>query len=171
VQTFGMEKMQTTVRHEARQRGTTTAWCLRFSLRRAPSCSRACPHPNLASATVNSSHCCHAVAARRVAGRRTRTQAGARCSTQPASSIATVVKAASGREFRWSSILSRKEDMVEAVAECVGCCCQGLGDGAQPDLAFVHASSVHGDSFELVVPLLREALPSLRAVFGCSVGA
>ena len=37
-------------------------------------------------------------------------------------------------------------------------------------LAIVFASSALGEEFDQVVPLLRELVPSLKSIVGCSVG-
>lgn len=49
------------------------------------------------------------------------------------------------------------------------------GPGADPtsdlDIAIVFVSAAFGNDFDRLVPLLRERLPSLKHVFGCSVSA
>jgi small ligand-binding sensory domain FIST len=77
----------------------------------------------------------------------------------------------SDKLIRWGSALSRDEELEAAIEEAIADVKAGMEAGADfaPDLALVHASSVHGDDFESVVPLLRQKLPSLRTIFGSSV--
>ncbi len=48
------------------------------------------------------------------------------------------------------------------------------GSGSDPtsdlDIAIVFVSAAFGNDFDRLVPLLRERLPALKHVFGCSVG-
>ena len=47
----------------------------------------------------------------------------------------------------------------------------GGSSSPEPELAIVFVSAAFGSDFDRLVPLLRERLPSLKHVFGCSVGA
>lgn len=58
---------------------------------------------------------------------------------------------------------------MHAVNEAVQQIMAAIGEDAQPELALVFVSCVHGSNFEQVVPLLRARLPSLKTIFGCSV--
>ncbi len=89
-----------------------------------------------------------------------------------AQSVGTVVKQpGADKEVRWGSALSRATTLSEAMDEAVGSILGSIGRDSKPDLAIVFASSVHGEEFEQLVPMLRERVPSLRTVFGCSVRA
>lgn len=76
-------------------------------------------------------------------------------------------------EVQWGSFLSVKPGAAEAVEEAVAAIRGGFGDGAafQPELALVFATAAYGGGLEEVVPALRQLVPSLRNVFGCTVGA
>lgn len=72
-------------------------------------------------------------------------------------------------EFRWGSFLSRKEFIDDAVAEAVSSILQNIGKDAQPNIALVFVSSAYGQQYDRVVPALRELVPSLQCIYGCSV--
>ena len=44
-----------------------------------------------------------------------------------------------------------------------------IGLDSEPELAIVFATSDLGEDFDRVVPLLRELVPSLKNIVGCSV--
>jgi hypothetical protein len=82
----------------------------------------------------------------------------------------TVVKVPeAGAEIRWGSFLSKEEDLEAAVDEAVRAIQDSIGEDVKPELALVFVSSLHGEEFDRVVPLLRKRVPSLRHIFGCSV--
>jgi hypothetical protein len=72
-------------------------------------------------------------------------------------------------EFRWGSFLSRKEFIDDAVAEAVSSILLNIGKDAQPNIALVFVSSAYGQQYDRVVPALRELVPSLQCIYGCSV--
>jgi hypothetical protein len=75
-----------------------------------------------------------------------------------------------GQEIKWGCYLSRNKSLRPAIREAVSKVLDSLGGAAvQPSLALVFVSSVHGAEFEQVIPILRELVPSLKHVFGCSV--
>lgn len=90
-------------------------------------------------------------------------------SSQPASSPNVV--ASRVRQIRWGSWLSTAESLEAAIPECVARILAGIGRDAEPELAIVFVSSAHGGQYDKVIPLLRQQLPSLKFVFGCSVSA
>lgn len=96
-----------------------------------------------------------------------------RASSSPASlATGTVVKSPDAtEEIRWGSFVSQQAELEDAVEEAVQAIRERIGKDAQPELALVFVSSVHGEEFNRVVPLLRERLPSLRYIFGCSVSS
>ncbi|KAI8476657.1 MAG: FIST N domain-containing protein [Monoraphidium minutum] len=78
-------------------------------------------------------------------------------------------------EVRVGSFLSVQPDAVAAVGEAVaaitGAAAAGAGGGGEPfrpELALVFAAAAYGDGLEEVVPALRQLVPSLRHVFGCT---
>lgn len=73
--------------------------------------------------------------------------------------------------FALGSFLSLRPDAVSAVAEAVEAITTRHGPGFEPMLAVVFAAAAYGDGLEEVVPALRQLLPSLRNVFGCTVRA
>lgn len=95
-----------------------------------------------------------------------------RCTAQSSSlqSVAAAVKVpGTGQEIRWGSALSRQPELPDALDEAVGCIMASLGQDTKPDVALVFASSLHGEMFEHLVPMLRQRLPTLNTIFGCSV--
>lgn len=101
---------------------------------------------------------------------RSRRSLAPKASSGAAPSLATVVKGGSGQEIRWGSYLSVKPKLEAAIEEAVEKILGSIGTDSQPELAIVFVSSVHGPSFDDVVPLLRQRVPSLKHIFGCSVG-
>lgn len=71
--------------------------------------------------------------------------------------------------MQWGSFLSKRSRLEDAVDECVKRIMKSSGPGAAPTLAIVFISAAFGSDFEDVVPLLREKVPSLKHVVGCSV--
>jgi deleted-in-malignant-brain-tumors protein 1 len=72
-------------------------------------------------------------------------------------------------DARLGSFLSTKADALEAVQEAVAAIRAGQGDGFEPELALVFAAAAYGSGLEEVVPALRQLVPSLRHIFGCTV--
>lgn len=95
----------------------------------------------------------------------TRTQAY----SQPLST-GTVVKTTTS-EIRWGSCIVKQDtcNLPAAVNEAVKNILDSIGHDSEPELAMVFISSVYGQEFEDLVPLLREKIPSLKHIFGCSV--
>lgn len=85
----------------------------------------------------------------------------------------TVVPAGpSGDPLRWGSFVSKLSSLEASIDEAVRNILASIGPDSQPELAIVFVSSVFGpENFDVVVPRLREAVPSLKYVFGCSVSA
>lgn len=92
------------------------------------------------------------------------------CRAAPQSLATGAVVKTPTAEIRWGSFLSTEESLDDAVDECVGKIMAAIGPDAAPDLAIVFVSAVHGPDFDQLVPLLRDRVPSLKHVFGCSVG-
>jgi hypothetical protein len=97
------------------------------------------------------------------------TSAGATTASLATGTVVKVPEA--GSEIRWGSFLSTEESLEAAVDEAVRTIKDSIGEDAKPELALVFVSSLHGEEFDRVVPLLRERVPSLRHIFGCSVGS
>lgn len=72
-------------------------------------------------------------------------------------------------DFRWGSFLSSLPTVPDAVAEAVQATIASIGPDAQPQLAIVFVTSEYSAQFDLVVPTLRQLLPSLKHIIGCSV--
>jgi hypothetical protein len=72
-------------------------------------------------------------------------------------------------DYSWGSFLSSSEVVDVAIAECVDAILQSIGRDAQPELALVFVSSAYGAQYERIIPALRELVPSLKCVYGCSV--
>lgn len=74
----------------------------------------------------------------------------------------------------WSSAVAvgLEAGVEEAVAEAVrqALAAPGWPAGAEPSLAFVFVTSSFQRFYDRVLPLLRERLPSLENMVGCSVG-
>ncbi len=70
--------------------------------------------------------------------------------------------------MRWSSTVSEKHSLVEAVEECVDRATKEL-DGAVPDLAIAFVSEHHSEQFEQVPGLVRRGVGDC-ALIGCSGG-
>lgn len=73
----------------------------------------------------------------------------------------------------FTSALSRDPNagVEEALSKCVRSALEGWPAGRQPQLAFLFVSSSYQRSYEQVLSLLLEKLPSLEHVVGCSVSA
>jgi hypothetical protein len=88
----------------------------------------------------------------------------------------------------WASCMSVKPTVTSAVEDAAASIMQhynsqqqqqqqsaggvaGGSSGFQPDVALVFASCNYGSQLQDVVAAVRRAAPSVRAVFGCSVGA
>ena len=84
--------------------------------------------------------------------------------------VTNVVSTPAG-DVALGSFLSTKPDTLEAVQEAVSAIAARLGgEGSfQPELALVFATAAYGGGLEEVVPALRQLVPSLRHVFGCTV--
>ena len=113
----------------------------------------------------------HAISAHRsLWGLQTRRITIKPCAAQPSAAQGTIVRTpGSTAEIRWGSYLSKSPSLPDAVNEAVDRILESIGRDSQPELALVFVSSVYGPDFESVVPMLRERLPSLKSVFGCSV--
>jgi len=94
-----------------------------------------------------------------------------RCAAEPSSAPGPVGAAAPGAPgaagFRFASAVSRRVNLDLALTEAAGAALKMCGE-AEPDVAFVFASSAYGRSLDLLVPLLRRLLPTARVVVGCT---
>ncbi|GLI65399.1 hypothetical protein VaNZ11_008955 [Volvox africanus] len=87
--------------------------------------------------------------------------------------VASEVRTPNG-SIKWGCYLSRRSTLEDAVDECIAQIRRAMRSGSgeagepQPELAIVFVSAAFGSDFDRLVPLLRERLPSLRHVFGCS---
>eukprot|EP00195_Chlamydomonas_chlamydogama_P011605 CAMPEP_0202908360 /NCGR_PEP_ID=MMETSP1392-20130828/45772_1 /ASSEMBLY_ACC=CAM_ASM_000868 /TAXON_ID=225041 /ORGANISM="Chlamydomonas chlamydogama, Strain SAG 11-48b" /LENGTH=284 /DNA_ID=CAMNT_0049597645 /DNA_START=109 /DNA_END=959 /DNA_ORIENTATION=- len=95
-----------------------------------------------------------------------RRNVAAQATPQPLST-GSIVKT-SNSEFRWGSYVSKHEVLELAVDEAVENIKKSIGQDSEPELAIVFITTAHGEEFEDVIPLLRERLPSLKHIFGCS---
>ncbi|GBF93738.1 hypothetical protein Rsub_06070 [Raphidocelis subcapitata] len=75
--------------------------------------------------------------------------------------------AAANGGWGFASALSRRVNLDLAVAEAAEAALKSLGQ-AEPDVAFVWASSAYGQALDLAVPLARRLLPSVRVILGCT---
>jgi hypothetical protein len=75
--------------------------------------------------------------------------------------------AAAAAGWAWASALSRRVNLDLALAEAAGAALEGCGE-AEPDIAFVFASSGYGQALDLLVPMLRRLVPTARAIVGCT---
>ncbi|KAG1678799.1 hypothetical protein FOA52_012839 [Chlamydomonas sp. UWO 241] len=71
-------------------------------------------------------------------------------------------------EIRWGSFVSRLPVLELAVKEAVSSILASIGTDSAPQLAIVFVTSSMGAEFDQVVPLLRQLLPSLKNIVGCS---
>jgi hypothetical protein len=69
--------------------------------------------------------------------------------------------------WAWASAVSRRVNLDLALTEAAGAALAACGP-AEPDVAFVFASSAYGQTLDLLVPLLRRLLPTARAIVGCT---
>jgi hypothetical protein len=87
---------------------------------------------------------------------------------QRRSPVANAVATPAG-EAQLGSFLSSRPDAAQAVQEAVDAIRGALGgDAFEPELALVFATAAYGPGLEGVVPALRQLVPSLRHVFGCT---
>ncbi|GBF92765.1 hypothetical protein Rsub_05134 [Raphidocelis subcapitata] len=94
-------------------------------------------------------------------------QTAAASAAEGGSHVANSVATPAGT-FALGSFLSLRPDAASAVAEAVEAITSRHGPCFQPTLAVVFAAAAYGDGLEEVVPALRQLLPSLRHVFGCT---
>jgi deleted-in-malignant-brain-tumors protein 1 len=78
--------------------------------------------------------------------------------------------AASG-SFQWSSNVSRRINLDLAVEEAVAGALSREAAGWDPQLAIVFLSSAYVAEYDQLVELLRQKVPSLKHIFGSTVGA
>jgi hypothetical protein len=93
-----------------------------------------------------------------------------RASQQQQSSTAVPSTATSG-SFHWSSNVSRRINLDLAVEEAVAGALNSRSAGWEPELAIVFLSSAYVREYDQLVELLRQKVPSLKHVFGSTVGA
>lgn len=76
---------------------------------------------------------------------------------------------ASGTSSSWAfaSSISRRVNLDLALTEATEAALKTCGP-AEPDVAFVFASSAYGQALDLLVPLLRRLLPTARCIVGCT---
>ncbi len=74
------------------------------------------------------------------------------------------------REIRWGSFVSKQLLLAAAIDEAVADIMESIGQDSEPELAIVFVTSTFGPEFEQLVPTLRAKVPSLKHIFGCSVG-
>ena len=86
---------------------------------------------------------------------------------QPAS-LGSIVKTLI--PIRWGSFVSKQLSLAAAVDEAVSDIMESIGQDSAPELAIVFVTSTFGPEFDQLVPLLRAKVPSLKHIFGCSVG-
>lgn len=121
-------------------------------------------------------------------------------STSQPLSTGTIVRTPTS-EIRWGSFVSQLPVLELAAKEAIHEIFAAIGEDSKPEvgmscsatglkntffpmhdpstggsvsamqLAIVFASSALGDEFDQVVPLLRELVPSLKSIVGCSVGS
>ena len=111
----------------------------------------------------------HAVSRRLQSHRRLRILASGEAAA-PLLSTGTIVRTPAA-EIRWGSFVSELPVLELAAKEAVGSILASIGEDSKPELAIVFATSALGDEFDQVVPLLRELVPSLKSIVGCSVRA
>lgn len=72
-------------------------------------------------------------------------------------------------EIRWGSFVSRLPVLELAAKEAVSSILASIGTDSQPELAIVFVTSAMGAEFDMVVPVLRQLVPSLKNIIGCTV--
>ena len=89
-------------------------------------------------------------------------------SAQPSKGPSQELKRAAVPTNLWQTHLSSKMDFTEALEAVVEGCSGRLGS-EQPHLALIFVSSAFADEYHKIVPELRQRLPSLTEIVGCSV--
>lgn len=92
-----------------------------------------------------------------------------RASQQQQSSTAVPSAAAAG-SFQWSSNVSRRINLDLAIEEAVAGALSSKAAGWEPELAIVFLSSAYVAEYDQLVQLLRQRVPSLKHIFGSTVG-